>query len=212
MAKNWYENTALHSGKRKSLLCLMIKERKIRWHHPELFLGAEEELEEVGAQPTCKICPWVPRLPCSAYTLFSSLAQMAVHSWSAPVEDVLAECFLPASASCRFVVYWQEVERKQRDVEGQNIKTSELWKDCSAISCTKHLWCLSDLPCTFQKWAGNKSILPVQKAEEKKYFSLAHWKIESLQPLIEWYMCPPLAISVPVASTVWGNVLSLISW
>lgn len=52
MAKNCNKNTALHSRKRKSLLCLMTKERKIPWHHPEFFLGAEEELEEVGAQAT----------------------------------------------------------------------------------------------------------------------------------------------------------------
>lgn len=55
MVKICYENTALHSGKAKS--CLHPKaEKKLYWNYTELFLGAEEELEEVGDQPTFKVC------------------------------------------------------------------------------------------------------------------------------------------------------------
>lgn len=44
--------------------------------------------------PRVRYIPGVPILPCSAFTLFSSLAQPAAHSQVIPVEDdvVLAEC------------------------------------------------------------------------------------------------------------------------
>ena len=57
MVKICYENTALYSGKRKFLLHLKA-DKKLCCNYTELFVGAEEELKEVGAQPTFKICLW----------------------------------------------------------------------------------------------------------------------------------------------------------
>lgn len=146
--------------------------RKIWWHHLEFFLGAEEELEEVGVHPTCKICPRG-----SCLTLLS-LYSFLVPSWddSPLLSSSCWRCCSSGRVSQLLpFVGLLSIDRRRRgkkaDVEGQDIKTQELWKYCRAISCTWDLLCLSDLPCTFQKRAGNKSILPVQKAEENKYFS-----------------------------------------
>lgn len=44
-------------GKRKFLLHLKA-EKKLCWNYTELFLGVKEETEDVGAEPTFKICLW----------------------------------------------------------------------------------------------------------------------------------------------------------
>lgn len=85
----------------------MTKERKIYWHHPEFFLGAEEELEEVGAQPTCKICSWGSFLDYFAQVVLLFHLQL---SWQFALEQLLLKMVLfwqsvSASASCQFIVY-----------------------------------------------------------------------------------------------------------
>lgn len=154
MVKICYENTALHSGKRKKTTPCYI------WRLRRNYVGIiqssswvlKKNWKKQELNTHLRYVSEVPGLPWSGCTPFlvssSPCSFLSAACCAALVEDVLAGCLHFWIFLCVHFLLTGGGEEK-RGVEGQDVKNTELWSCCGTISCTQDFWCLGDFPCTF---------------------------------------------------------------